>query len=210
MPSYRPHAVARIMLTQAAACRYTGHTLAKFFVTLTTGLITGLTAAACAATLEFVFARKQQAVQYMIDVVHHQTLYAAFGLHLLITTGLLMFAACLVRPAQSCYLIPASIAHACTIQTWLPVNLTNVFDTCTTFDIMLIQQLQCMHIHPKEERIKAPTDVCMYLAFSNLCWSKAFPVLQWSRHNHNSTSSCLFWLFTTSYMELLGTECTWP
>ena len=93
------HAVACIMLTQVAACRYTGHTLAKFFVTLTTGLITGLTAAACAATLEFVFARKQQAVQYMIDVVHHQTLYAAFGLHLLITTGLLMFAACLVRIA---------------------------------------------------------------------------------------------------------------
>ncbi|DBA87389.1 TPA: hypothetical protein ACH3X1_004432 [Trebouxia sp. C0004] len=76
---------------------YTGHTLAKFFVTSATGLVTGLTAAACAATLEFVFARKQQAVQYMIDVVHHKTLYAAFGLHLLITTGLLMFAACLVQ-----------------------------------------------------------------------------------------------------------------
>ncbi len=78
------------------SCRYTGHTLAKFFVTLTTGLVTGLTAAAAAATLEFVFWRKQQAVQYVIDAVHHKTLFAAFGLHLLITTGLLMFAACLV------------------------------------------------------------------------------------------------------------------
>ena len=32
----------------------------------------------------------------MIDVVHHKTLLAAFGLHLLITSGLLVFAACLV------------------------------------------------------------------------------------------------------------------
>ena len=78
-------------------CSYTGHTLAKFFVTLATGLVTGLTAAAAAATLEFVFARKQQAVQYMIDIVRHNALWAAFGLHLLITTGLLMFAACLVN-----------------------------------------------------------------------------------------------------------------
>ena len=83
-------------------CRYTGHTLAKFFVTLATGLVTGLTAAAAAATLEFVFARKQQAVQYMIDVVRHSALWAAFGLHLLITTGLLMFAACLVKPCTHC------------------------------------------------------------------------------------------------------------
>ena len=77
-------------------CRYTGHTLAKFFVTLATGLVTGLTAAACAGTLEFVFYSKQLAVQYLIDIVKHKTLFAAFGLHLLITTALLMFAACLV------------------------------------------------------------------------------------------------------------------
>lgn len=80
-----------------ASCRYTGHTLAKFFVTLATGLVTGLTAAATAGTLETVFALKQRAVQSIIDVVHHRTLLAAFGLHLGITTVLLMFAACLVR-----------------------------------------------------------------------------------------------------------------
>lgn len=85
-----------MLQTVALSCRYTGHTLAKFFVTLATGLVTGLTAAAAAACLEFVFWRKQQAVQYMIDVVHHKTLLAAFGLHLLITSGLLVFAACLV------------------------------------------------------------------------------------------------------------------
>ena len=70
--------------------------MAKFFVTLATGIVTGLTAAATAGTLETLFYRKQQAVQYMIDVVHHRTLFAAFGLHLLITTALLLFAACLV------------------------------------------------------------------------------------------------------------------
>ena len=120
-PGFRLHAAARIMLTQAADCRYTGHTLAKFFVTSATGLVTGLTAAACAATLEFVFARKQQAVQYMIDVVHHQTLYAAFGLHLLITTALLMFAACLVcvaqcsLPGMRCSIMPPDpyVLHTC-------------------------------------------------------------------------------------------------
>ena len=167
MPGFRLHAAARIMLTQTADCRYTGHTLAKFFVTSATGLVTGLTAAACAATLEFVFARKQQAVQHMIDVVHHQTLYAAFGLHLLITTALLMFAACLVCVAQSCHLTPTAITHACTIQIWLHVNLANAHDTCTTF-VSCLQQLQCMHEHPKEERIKAPTGFCMCMPFSNL------------------------------------------
>lgn len=63
---------------------------------MATGVVTGLTAAACAATLEFVFRRKQLAVQWIIGIVKHKTLLAAFGLHLLITTGLLMFAACLV------------------------------------------------------------------------------------------------------------------
>lgn len=155
-------------LTKLLRCRYTGHTLAKFFVTLATGLVTGLTAAACAATLEFVFARKQQAVQYMLDVVHHKTLYAAFGLHLLITTGLLMFAACLVHVALPCHLTPASLTHACTTHIWLPVNLSDAPDMCTTFALMLIQQLQCMHQHPTEERIKALTGFCMYLAVSNL------------------------------------------
>lgn len=82
--------------TVHCVCRYTGHTLAKFFVTLATGLVTGLTAAACAATLEFVFRRKQMAVQWIIDIVKHKALLAGFGLHLLITTSLLMFAACLV------------------------------------------------------------------------------------------------------------------
>ena len=82
--------------TEVLLYRYTGHTLAKFFVTLATGLVTGLTAAACAGTLEWFFYRKQLAVQWMIDVVRHKTLFAAFGLHLLITTSLLMFAACLV------------------------------------------------------------------------------------------------------------------
>lgn len=90
-------------------CSYTGHTLAKFFVTLATGLVTGLTAAAAAATLEFVFARKQQAVQYTIDVVRHSALWAAFGLHLLITTGLLMFAACLVNPPHTVPEYPACL-----------------------------------------------------------------------------------------------------
>lgn len=58
--------------------------------------MTGLTAAACAATLEFVFRRKQLAVQWMIDIAKHKALLAGFGLHLLITTSLLMFAACMV------------------------------------------------------------------------------------------------------------------
>ena len=82
-------------------CRYTGHTLAKFFVTLATGLVTGLTAAACAATLEFVFRRKQLAVQWIIHIVKHKALLAGFGLHLLITTGLLMFAACMVSTTET-------------------------------------------------------------------------------------------------------------
>ena len=81
----------------SVTCRYTGHTLAKFFVTLATGLVTGLTAAATAGTLESMFGLKQRAIQYMIDMVHQKTLLAAFGVHLLITTVLLMFSACLVR-----------------------------------------------------------------------------------------------------------------
>ena len=64
---------------------------------MATGVMTGLTAAAAAATLEVVFWRKQLAVQYIIDAVHQRTMFAAFGLHLLITTALLLFAACLVR-----------------------------------------------------------------------------------------------------------------
>lgn len=90
---------------QHRECRYTGHTLAKFFVTLATGLVTGLTAAACAATLEFVFRRKQLAVQWIIHVVKHKGLLAGFGLHLLITTGLLMFAACMVSARDTSPLV---------------------------------------------------------------------------------------------------------
>ena len=56
----------------------------------------GLTAAAVVATLEFVFARKRQAVQWMITAVHQHSLLAGFGLHLVITTVLLMAAAMLV------------------------------------------------------------------------------------------------------------------
>jgi hypothetical protein len=184
MPSYRPHAVARIMLTQAAACRYTGHTLAKFFVTLTTGLVTGLTAAACAATLEFVFARKQQAVQYMIDVVHHKTLYAAFGLHLLITTGLLMFAACLVRVARSCHLTPASVTHACTIQTWLPVNLANAPDACTTFGIMPLPQL---HAYTSQTSAHQSSHRLLHVhGFLKL--TSSLPISHWRWHNRYSAA----------------------
>ena len=155
-PGFRLHAAAHIMLTQAADCRYTGHTLAKFFVTSATGLVTGLTAAACAATLEFVFARKQQAVQYMIDVIHHQTLYAAFGLHLLITTALLMFAACLVCVAQSCHLTPMSFTHACTMQTCLPVNLADAPDTCTTFVSCSFSNCSACVNTPKKSASKLP------------------------------------------------------
>ena len=90
-------------------CRYTGHTLAKFFVTLATGLVTGLTAAACAATLEFVFWRKQLAVQWMINIVKHKALLAGFGLHLLITTSLLMFAACMVSARNTSFGLALSI-----------------------------------------------------------------------------------------------------
>ena len=79
-----------------AFCRYTGHTLAKFCVTFATGVVTGLTAATVVAILEFVFARKRQAVQWMIYAVHKHGLLAGFGLHLLITTSLLMAGALLV------------------------------------------------------------------------------------------------------------------
>lgn len=96
MPRYTRMKKQQQQSTEVLLYRYTGHTLAKFFVTLATGLVTGLTAAACAGTLEWFFYRKQLAVQWMIDVVRHKTLFAAFGLHLLITTSLLMFAACLV------------------------------------------------------------------------------------------------------------------
>ena len=82
-------------------CRYTGHTLAKFCITFATGVITGLTAATVVAILEFVFARKRQAVQWIIYAVHDHGLLAGFGLHLLITTCLLMAAALLVR-LQAC------------------------------------------------------------------------------------------------------------
>lgn len=61
----------------------------------------GLTAAAVVATLEFVFARKRQAVQWMINTVHHHNLLAGFGLHLLITTVLLMAAAIMVGPMHA-------------------------------------------------------------------------------------------------------------
>lgn len=96
-PIYNKVYFSRRKLPDRRFYGYTGHTLAKFFVTLATGIVTGLTAAATAGTLETLFYRKQQAVQYMIDVVHHRTLFAAFGLHLLITTALLLFAACLVQ-----------------------------------------------------------------------------------------------------------------
>ena len=73
----------------------------------------GLTAAAVVATLEFVFARKRQAVQWIISAVHHHSLLAGFGLHLLITTVLLMAAAMLVGTLHATlYMIHPN--HECT------------------------------------------------------------------------------------------------
>ena len=115
------------LLNHFGLCRYTGHTLAKFCVTFATGLITGLTAASVVAILEFVFARKRQAVQWIMYAVHDHGLLAGFGLHLLITTCLLMAAALLVR-MQACIaqvsgdvyrLGSSSCMHANQLSRWL-------------------------------------------------------------------------------------------
>ena len=88
---------------------YTGHTFAKFIITIFTGLLTGAFAVALSKSVGALFEWKNARVQALLDAPGEGRVWAAFAWHVAYSCGLVSFAVTLVRMRAHV----RAHAHAC-------------------------------------------------------------------------------------------------
>lgn len=96
----RQHGPARAR-ARAHACRtrarsYTGHTFAKFLITITSGLLTGVFAVGLSTIVHHAFEWKNEYIQSLIDAPGQARVFVAFLWHCAYSCCLVSFAVALV------------------------------------------------------------------------------------------------------------------
>ena len=80
-------------------CRYTGHTLAKFIITMASGILTGAVAVAMSSAVSTFTEWKNGFVQELLDEEGGHRVFIAFLWHSAYSCLLVSFAVALVSPA---------------------------------------------------------------------------------------------------------------
>jgi chloride channel 7 len=78
-------------------CRYTGHTLAKFIITIATGIITGTFAVLLGKFVGFMMEWKNEFIQHILEGEGSHRIWIAFLWHVAYSCFLVIFAVALVR-----------------------------------------------------------------------------------------------------------------
>lgn len=83
------------------SCRYTGHTLAKFIITMVSGVLTGIFAVALTSSVSALTEWKLHTVQSLLDASGSHRVFIAFLWHWAYSCALVVFAVALVSAGQA-------------------------------------------------------------------------------------------------------------
>jgi chloride channel 7 len=86
----------RAELQLAVCCRYTGHTLAKFIITMVSGVLTGVFAVALSSSVGALTEWKLHTIQSLLDDPGSHRIWIAFLWHWCFSCVLVVFAVALV------------------------------------------------------------------------------------------------------------------
>jgi hypothetical protein len=94
--SWHASCTVQIVLSLCYGCRYTGHTLAKFIITMVSGVLTGVFAVALSSSVGALTEWKLHTIQSLLDGPGSHKIWMAFLWHWAYSCVLVVFAVALV------------------------------------------------------------------------------------------------------------------
>lgn len=93
--------------------RYTGHTFAKFVITILTGIITGMFAVGLSTSTHYLLTWKNEVIQGVLDMPGEHRVWVAFIWHCVYSCTLVSCGVALVSFIGSCMLCRMLMMHVC-------------------------------------------------------------------------------------------------